>query len=505
VTAAASAAVAYHEATKYAPDNIHQHPGLDWARQPVPFKQYHAAAPIELAAFLPLDPNPFTGAVGSAPEPGSAGDLDRRALSRWIYFTYGVTAVVPQQPRPLYLRAAPSAGGLYPAECYVVVREELDGVAPGLYGYDPLHHRLASLWPGPEVAAGLDAACYGNAAVQAAPVCLVVTGVFARSSWRYRERAYRRVLLDSGHLLGNAGMAAGALGLRVHLTAAFCDDTLNALLRVDADEEGALAVMALNRPGTAERPAWAVLPSPQAAYDGSTPMLQALHRAGSLGSERPRLVQRGESQAEELERRYSAASGASLDYDAGDCPLAGGIFDTILHRRSTRRYERQPLELEQLARLLACAYEPEAVGLAPQPTLDRGELMTFIAVADVTGLPTGVYYFAPHSRSLRRLRDGLERDAVQYLCLGQELGGDAAVTVFHTADLPRCVARLGDRAYRSLHLDAGILGQRLNLAALADGLGASGIGGFFDDRVNALLGIPAEQAVVYITTIGIAS
>ena len=75
--------------------------------------------------------------------------------------------------------------------------------------------------------------------------------------------------------------------------------------------------------------------------------------------------------------------------------------------------------------------------------------------------------------------------------------------VFHTADLARAVRRQGERAYRYLHLDAGMLGQRLDLAALAEGLGASGIGGFFDDRVTDLLGIPAEQAVVYITTIGV--
>ena len=53
-----------------------------------------------------------------------------------------------------------------------------------------------------------------------------------------------------------------------------------------------------------------------------------------------------------------------------------------------------------------------------------------------------------------------------------------------------------------MHLDAGQLGQRLNVAAIALGLGASGIGGFYDDEVNEALGIPEEEAVVYITTLG---
>jgi nitroreductase len=51
-------------------------------------------------------------------------------------------------------------------------------------------------------------------------------------------------------------------------------------------------------------------------------------------------------------------------------------------------------------------------------------------------------------------------------------------------------------------LDAGHLGQRLNLAAIYLTLGVSGIGGFFDQQVNEVLGIPPDEAVLYITTLG---
>ena len=47
------------------------------------------------------------------------------------------------------------------------------------------------------------------------------------------------------------------------------------------------------------------------------------------------------------------------------------------------------------------------------------------------------------------------------------------------------------------------MGQYLNLAALRLGLGASGIGGFFDDLVNAILGLPESHAIAYLTTIGV--
>jgi SagB-type dehydrogenase family enzyme len=94
------------------------------------------------------------------------------------------------------------------------------------------------------------------------------------------------------------------------------------------------------------------------------------------------------------------------------------------------------------------------------------------------------------------------RPQTLHFCLGQELARDAAAIVIHTAHLKKALEKYGDRAYRYLHLDAGHVGDRLNLAAIRLGLGASGIGGFYDDEVNALLGLSLDQIVVYITTLG---
>ncbi len=497
-----STAVTYHEATKYRPETIATSGGLDWSQQPIPYKEYDCRDPVELSDYLPFDPNPFTGRPADADAHALViGEVSLAALSHLIFFTYGVTGVVPNEPRNLLLRAAPSAGGLYPAELYVVIRQCPD-IEAGLYGYDPTHHRLIPLWPGSEIADAVADACYGNAAVVNAPILFVVTGVFARSSWRYGERAYRRILLDTGHLLSNATLTAHELGLRTSLTAAFCDERLNTILRVDPIDEGALAVITIHPPGPAERPIWATLPSANHEQTPVPPLLLALHNASLLSTERPVVVSRGENQADDLEQRYGVRGGESLTLKSAIVPLAHQPTNAILHRRSTRRYRRANMSRLQLARIMATAYRPDTVGLGDQPSLDRNLLMTFIAVLAVDGLATGVYYYAPHSNELRLITAGCARDAVQFLCLGQELGGDATAVVFHTADLQRAVRYQGDRAYRYLHLDAGIIGERLDLAALCEGLGASGIGGFFDDHVNRLLGIPTEQAVVYITTIG---
>jgi SagB-type dehydrogenase family enzyme len=183
-----------------------------------------------------------------------------------------------------------------------------------------------------------------------------------------------------------------------------------------------------------------------------------------------------------------------------------GLEVTILKRRSTRAYSGEDLTFEELTGLLDFTYQP-------QNYIDQGFdhatdyfdlslIQTFIAVSGVTGLEAGCYYYAPKAQELRQIRFKNFRRELHFLCLGQELGRDAAAVVFHTADLKSSVAQYGDRVYRYLHMDAGHLGQRLNLAAIRLGLGVSGIGGFFDDQVNEVLGIPGEEAVLYITTLG---
>ena len=164
------------------------------------------------------------------------------------------------------------------------------------------------------------------------------------------------------------------------------------------------------------------------------------------------------------------------------------------------------LTFEELQYLLDFTYQPQNYqqqGLDSNPdyfTLDLIE--TFIAVSGVTGLEEGCYYYAPKAQELRQIRFKNFRRELHFLCLGQNLGRDAAAIIFHTADLNQAIARYGDRVYRYLHMDAGHLGQRLNLAAIRLDLGVSGIGGFFDDRVNQVLGIPEEEAVIYLTTLG---
>ena len=122
-------------------------------------------------------------------------------LARVLYFGYGVTGFAQTHTGTHLFRAAPSAGALYPAEVYVVT-QGIAGLADGLHNYAVRHHQLVPVIDG-EFGAELERICLGHPAVRQARATIIVTANYFRSAWRYRERCYRRALLDTGHVLGN--------------------------------------------------------------------------------------------------------------------------------------------------------------------------------------------------------------------------------------------------------------------------------------------------------------
>lgn len=82
-----------------------------------------------------------------------------------------------------------------------------------------------------------------------APIVLIWTAMFERCRWKYGERAYRYVYLDAGHVAQNHALAAVSLGLGNCQIAATFDDEVNELLGVDGEEESALCMSVVGRPG----------------------------------------------------------------------------------------------------------------------------------------------------------------------------------------------------------------------------------------------------------------
>ena len=127
----------------------------------------------------------------------------------------------------------------------------------------------------------------------------------------------------------------------------------------------------------------------------------------------------------------------------------------------------------------------------------------YLYIHRVEGVAPGVYRYAAETSELHLIRAGDQRVAIAGLSLRQDLAGNACLALSMNADLEAATRTYGDRGYRYAHFEAGAIGQRLYLAATALGLGATGIGGFFDDATHGYLGLAPEQGqVVYHFAIG---
>ena len=83
---------------------------------------------------------------------------------------------------------------------------------------------------------------------------------------------------------------------------------------------------------------------------------------------------------------------------------------------------------------------------------------------------------------LELLKEGDFRGVASHLGLDQSLPETPSVAVFFLADLVPILQRFGNRGYRAVQLEAGILGGKLYLGAYAQRLGATGLT-FYDDEV----------------------
>ena len=143
--------------------------------------------------------------------------LPLSAVSQLLWAAQGITG-------PAGLRAAPSAGALYPLEVYLVAGN-VSGVQAGVYRYDPRRHRLVLESAG-DARAGVAEAALGQDWVAKAPAIVVLAAVYERTARKYGERAERYVHMEVGHAAQNFYLQAGALGLGTTIVGAFRDEDL---------------------------------------------------------------------------------------------------------------------------------------------------------------------------------------------------------------------------------------------------------------------------------------
>jgi len=143
------------------------------------------------------------------------------------------------------LRAAPSAGALYPLELLIVVRN-VDGLKQGAYRYLPRKHALRRLKTG-ELSTELARAALGQRCVREAPLVIAVNGILGRTQVKYGERSRRYMYIEAGCATENILLQAVSMKLGAVVVGAFYDSEVARVVSAGKSEEP-LALICVGKP-----------------------------------------------------------------------------------------------------------------------------------------------------------------------------------------------------------------------------------------------------------------
>jgi SagB-type dehydrogenase family enzyme len=476
--------------------------GLDWANQPGVFKTYPGLDIMPLPV-LPEQPEQDLNALigGIPPTPNSAKEMTLVRLSEIIQLTHCVTAKARHGATDFYYRNVASAGALYPFELYVAVRGVVD-LREGLYHHTLALGGLTCLRLGNVMPMLVDGLQTGN--VRLPSLVFFLTSIFFRSSWKYRERAYRYVLLDTGHLVENLFFSLRAQGLPLALHYDFVDESVNRLLAVDPRREGCLAVAPVYSGGESL--------SGKVAMPEKTDANLAAASQVAISEKEHGLIRQIHDDSSACVSRSSDRSemgqhlGLVLEGPQG-IGLPQGVVETmgypkaLFARRSKRNFVPEPISAVNFGRLLKLVCAPcDDMEQGPRPggnTLSVG----FLA-AHVEGVKPGFYLLARSTETMFLVSPGCMTGDMAHICLEQAWLANSAVHFVFLSNLQRLGSIWGARGYRYACLTAGRLGQRIYLGATALGLGCCGIGAFYDGEAATLLGVNDMTALLYVVAVG---
>ena len=173
--------------------------------------------------------------------------LGLEELSFLLWATQGIRQVVGEGTA---LRTVPSAGARHALETYLAVLD-VEGLQPAFYRYLPREHQLLLEFREEKAGARLVEATLGQAFVARAAVTFLWTAVPYRLEWRYDLAAHKVIALDAGHVCQNLYLACEAIGAGCCAVAAYHQELLDRLLRVDGRDEFVIYLAPVGKIATA--------------------------------------------------------------------------------------------------------------------------------------------------------------------------------------------------------------------------------------------------------------
>lgn len=472
-------------------------------REPLKFKAYRGCRRWQLPpAALRLQPGePVAAEAVSAAEP-----LDEASVSTLLYHAYGFCRHDLEPGAWPYHRTVPSARCFFPAELYLAL--PASGVRPaGVFYYDPMHHALVQLRDGDYrelIGDALGADLGGTAGV------VLVTALFWKAAFRYRDYAYRLATQEAGMVAGSVYLVAAALGLQAPQHHLFSDDLLNRLLGVDGEEETTLIALPLGRDAQAPArrphpPSTATLPAVPAFrstvrqspgyHPGVVPILAEMNRAAFM-TEVPAQLTDSDLAHPEPTHAGTTAPGLSLPVPRADDPgpiesARRSDLGSVLRGRTSGPafidYMDQPVSAEvvwDLARGVARPMPCDLTSIDGPPPQD-----CYLVIQRVDGIPAGVYRVRRDGTALDRLSEDPVGPVLRSVAVGPSVArlAHAAFTVFLAVPRDLATQVYGARGYRILNQAAGAEAMRVCFLAARHDLVARVHNGYSAQQIEEAL------------------
>ncbi|MCH0541432.1 SagB family peptide dehydrogenase [Streptomyces sp. MUM 203J] len=483
-------------------DEIHpQHWQIDWKSIPSPFRWYVDAPRTD------LPPMPRTAAAGgTAAAAAFAAYEPLTRLGTLLQAGYGLTGVrwypegiaksSPEEPTPVHRnphyqlrRAVPSGGVTYPAECYVVTGGA-EGLDAGIHHYDAVRHALAVL-------------ARGRPPTELTPpegnVRIVLTQPLWKNYFKYGDFSYRLGAMDTGAVVGQFALAARSWNLRCRVTFGLDERRILELLGLDPEEEAAPAVLDLplcapagsggprgrdREAVVAGRPRWLGASVPPGPATGTRRMHAACLAAGGPGRSvgLPPVVL--EDQAGRADAELPPAS-----------TRPPTVADSWARSALGEQFRGSPLPAAVLAGWLGTVLAPleSDVTGSGKGNGDRDVLAhprCLLVVRSVPGVLPGAYLPDQEGQRLVRLADGDFGPLVQRSMFADYMNvGQAPLVAVMVGSADPHSGAGGPVAYRTQHLLAGVLAQRLAVCAARDGMSAHPVLGFVSGLLDDAFGL----------------
>lgn len=423
----------YHMRTKHSYLSIRTNPNrVDWNNQPSAFKSY--------------------------PKNYERIELDlEKSNHGFIYHIAGISAKKTYPGVEYYLRVNPSAGALYPNEVYFQSRNNKD-LKDGIYHFDIASSSITLLQELDNF--GLEG--YFNHEKEFDGFIFLISSIYYRSSWKYKNRAFRYCLLDAGHILGTVEASSYLYDKDYKIVYDFDKKNLNKLFGFDNREFFTSSVFIGNFTNKESKKIELSLPTVD----------------GSFFFEENPIIEKAYIDSITMEEKKAENKSFHFSFEKSF------FKDIVQRRRSIRGFDKQSISKAEFDVVLE--------NLTQDIKSDCDEKLDIYCVINrVKDMKLGLLKVEDYLKDGSYLKTGDFMSKAGYLCLEQELGSFSSVTFFVTSK---------SKNYQALYQKAGLVGHRLYLISNYLGIGCSGIGAYYDDEVCEF--ISDYTQVLYALAIG---